>query len=302
MKILLTGGAGFIGSHLAEAMLAKGHKVVIIDNLATGKRAYIPPEATFYETDICDPQIEAVFETEQPDMVCHHAAQMSVLISMRKPLLDASTNILGGINLLNAAKNAGVQHVVFSSSGGTVYGEPAYLPVAESAPLLPLSPYGISKLTFEHYLRISGLSHTILRYANVYGPRQSPHGEAGVIAIFAERMLKGLDTVIYGDGNQERDFVYVSDVVAANLAALEGKIEGIFNIGTGVGTTINRIYNLVSQAADYPHPQHHAERKEGEVYKIILDCRHASTGLHWEAQIGLEEGIYQTVQFFRQQV
>lgn len=299
MKILLTGGAGFIGSHLAETMLTHGHEVVIIDNLTTGKRAYIPPQATFYEADICDPKIEDIFETEQPEVVCHHAAQMSVLISMRKPLLDASTNILGGINLLNAARNAGVQHFVFSSSGGTIYGEPTYLPVDESAPLLPLSPYGISKLAFEHYLRISGLSHTILRYANVYGPRQSPHGEAGVIAIFAERMLKGLDTVIYGDGNQERDFVYVSDVVAANLAALEGQIEGTFNIGTGIGTTINRIYELVSRAADYPHPRRHAERKEGEVYKIILDSRHANAVLRWEAQVGLEEGIDQTVQFFK---
>ncbi|KAB2903065.1 MAG: NAD-dependent epimerase/dehydratase family protein [Anaerolineae bacterium] len=302
MKILLTGGAGFIGSHLIEAMLRNGHDIVVIDDLSTGNRAYVPAEVVFYEMDIRDPKLVEIFEAEKPDVVCHHAAQMSVLISVREPLLDASTNILGSVNLLNAAKHVGVQHFVFASSGGTVYGEPTRLPSAENDPLLPLSPYGISKLTFEHYLRISGLRHTILRYANVYGPRQSPHGEAGVIAIFTERMFKEQETVIYGDGNQERDFVYVTDVVAANLAAIEQRIAGTFNIGTGIGTSVNRIYELVRHATHYPYPHRYAEAKKGEVYKIILDCQRAHEILHWRAQVKLEEGIAETVEFFRQQI
>lgn len=299
MKILLTGGAGFIGSHLAEAILQKGHQVVILDNLSTGKREYLPDGAVFYEVDIRDEKILDIFLTEQPDVVCHHAAQMSVLVSIREPMLDASVNILGGINLLNAAKQSGVKQIVFASSGGTVYGEPAYLPADENTPLLPLSPYGISKLTFEHYLRISGLKHTILRYANVYGPRQSPHGEAGVIAIFSERMMNGDETVIYGDGNQERDFIYVTDVAAANLAAIEQQIEGTFNIGTGEGTSVNRIYALVSRATGYPHPPHHTAAKQGEVYKTYLNCRHAHEQLHWRARVSLEEGISETVKHFK---
>lgn len=299
MKILLTGGAGFIGSHIAESLLEHGHQVVIVDNLVTGKREYIPDGAKFYEMDIRNNQILSVFQSELPDVVCHHAAQMSVLVSVREPMLDASVNVLGGINLLNAAKQSGVKHFVFASSGGTVYGEPKNLPVDEQAPLLPLSPYGISKLTFEHYLRISDINHTIFRYANVYGPRQSPHGEAGVIAIFSERMLQGEDTVIYGDGDQERDFVYVTDVAEANLKAIETSVEGTFNIGTGVGTSINQIYGFVSRAAGYSHPRHHTEAKQGEVYKIFLNCQHAYKTLGWDAEVSIEDGINRTVEFFK---
>ncbi len=299
MKVLVTGGAGFIGSHIAELLLQHGHDVVVIDNLVTGKRDYVPEKATFYQMDIRDEGILEVFQKEQPHAVCHHAAQMSVLVSVREPMLDASVNILGGINLLNAAQQSGVQQFLFASSGGTVYGEPDVLPVDENAPLLPLSPYGISKLSFEHYLRISPFKTTIFRYANVYGPRQSPHGEAGVIAIFAERMLNGDSTVIYGDGNQERDFIYVTDVAEANAIALEQSIEGTFNIGTGMGTSVNEIYRLVSTAADYPHPRTHTRAKQGEVYKNYLRCQHAYQTLNWQPHISLEAGVAETVAFFK---
>lgn len=295
MNVLVTGGAGFIGSHLAEALLAEGHRVAVVDNLSTGKRENIPAEAHFYEIDIRDAALGKVFAEEKPDVVCHHAAQMSVLISMREPTHDASHNIIGSLNVLGCAQASGVKRLIFASSGGTVYGEPQTLPVTEDHPTVPLSPYGISKLSFEHYLRISEVPHTILRYANVYGPRQNPHGEAGVISIFAERMTKGEEAFVFGDGEQMRDFVYVSDVVAANLAVIAADANGTFNIGTGYGTSINEIYDAVAKATGYPPPRQHLPAKAGEVYRIILDVNRAHTKLGWQATVDLPTGIQQTV-------
>lgn len=304
MKILLTGGAGFIGSHLAESFIEAGHQVVILDNLSTGRAEYLHPEADFYQMDIASDDLPEVFEREQPEVVCHHAAQMSVLVSVREPLLDAKTNILGSLNLLTCAQNFGARAFIFASSGGTVYGDAATLPTPESAPLLPLSPYGLSKMSFEHYLRLAAMTSplkiSILRYANVYGERQSPHGEAGVIAIFAEKMLRGEEVVIYGDGEQSRDFIYVGDVVRANLAALEspGPIE-TFNIGTGRAATVNQIFAHLAKLTNYPHPPQWADLKAGEVRHNLLDIQQARAHLGWAPQVDLEQGLARTVAALR---
>jgi UDP-glucose 4-epimerase len=304
MKILLTGGAGFIGSHLAEAFIAAGHQVVIVDKLSTGRAEYLHPAADFYQMDICSDDLPAVFERERPEVVCHHAAQMSVLVSLREPLLDAQTNILGSLNLLTCAQNYGARAFIFASSGGTVYGDAATLPTPESAPLLPLSPYGLSKMSFEHYLRLAAMTSplqiSILRYANVYGERQSPHGEAGVIAIFTEKMLRGEVVSIYGDGEQSRDFIYVGDVVRANLAALE-RPEPLqtFNIGTGRPTTVNQIFAHLAKLTHYPHSPEWLEVKAGEVRHNLLDIRQAGAHLGWAPEMPLAEGLARTVAAYR---
>lgn len=300
MKVLITGGAGFIGSHIADHLLGRGHEVAIVDNCSTGRREYVPTAARFYELDLRDSGLADVLKAERPDAICHHAAQMSVVHSLRDPYFDADNNILGGLNLLRAAVAVGVRQMVFASSGGTVYGEPVRLPAHEDDPTLPLSPYGVSKLTFEHYLRITpDLQTTCLRYANVYGPRQSSHGEAGVIAIFAEKMLRGEAPVIFGDGEQSRDFVYVSDVAAANVAALENGITGTYNIGTGQASTINQVTALLTQSTGFGGEIHHAAAKEGEVRHNVLDCTRARTALGWQASMGLAEGIAETVAWIR---
>jgi len=303
VKILVTGGAGFIGSNVADAYIGEGHDVVVVDNLASGNRANLNPAAKFYEVDIRSSDLLAVLEEERPEVVNHHAAHIDVRNSVADPLYDSSINISGSINLLEACRKTGVRKVVYSSTGGAMYGEPEYLPCDENHPIRPLSPYGASKHSVEHYIFMYranfGIDYTILRYPNVYGPRQDPYGEAGGIAIFTERMLKGEDTVINGTGDQERDFIYVGDCVSANLLALHAGGGREYNLGWGIGTTINEIWHSLKRATGYGKDPVYGPAKTGETYKIYLDTTRARTEFGWTAQTPLEEGITRTVDYFR---
>ncbi len=246
MKILITGGAGFIGSHITDAAIDAGMEVVIIDNLFTGKKENLNPCAKFYLADIRHKDIADIFADEKPDVVCHHAAQVSVRNSVEDPCLDAEINVVGSINVIDNCKKFGVKKIVFASSGGAIYGEQEKFPAPEDHPARPDSPYGAAKLSVEHYLyiykKVFGLKYIALRYSNVYGPRQDPHGEAGVVAIFTGKMLSGQTPFINGDGGQTRDYVYVKDVVQANMLAFQSDAEGPFNVGTGIETDVNRLY------------------------------------------------------------
>jgi len=305
MRILVTGGAGFIGSHVAEAYLAAGHEVAIVDDLSRGRRENVPAAARFYQGDICDRDfIEHVFARERPEVVNHHAAQMDVRRGVAEPAFDATVNILGSLALLEASVRHGVQRFIYASTAGAIYGEPERLPVAEDYPVNPISPYGISKHTVEHYLfawhRLYGLPYVVLRYGNVYGPRQSSKGEAGVFAIFFERMLAGLRPVIYGDGSKLRDYVYIDDVVRANLLALDRGTGEIFNIATGVATSDYEVFCQVRQALglDGVEPDY-APRRPGEVERIVLDIGRARQRLGWQPEVPLEEGTRRTGVYFR---
>jgi UDP-glucose 4-epimerase len=303
LKILVTGGAGFIGSHVVETYLQHGYQVVIVDDLSTGRESNLNPAAAFYKMDIRDPKLAEVFEAERPNFVNHHAAQMDVRRSIVEPLFDADVNILGSINLIECARRFGVKRFVYISTGGAVYGEPEYLPCDEGHPINPICQYGASKHTVEHYLymyRINyGLEYTVLRYPNVYGPRQDPHGEAGVVAIFTGQMLSGKQVVITGDGEQERDFVYVGDCARANLLALVTGKSGIYNLGSGKGTTVNEIYQQLKEITAYPLDAVHGPAKVGETRKIFLDAGKAHKELDWDQAVDLREGLERTVAYFR---
>lgn len=305
LKILVTGGAGFIGSHVVDALLEAGHEVVIVDDLSTGRASNINPRARFYRMDIRDPHLSEVFEQERFDIVNHHAAQMDVRKSVADPLFDADVNIRGSLNLLECARKSGVRKIVYISTGGAVYGEPEYLPCDEAHPVNPICPYGASKHTVEHYLYmyrvLYGLAYAVLRYPNVYGPRQDPNGEAGVVAIFIGQMLAGKQPTIFGSGEQERDFVYVGDCARANLLAMEDHVQGIFNIGSGRGTTINQIYALLSEITGYRRPPVYGPPRAGETFRIFLDATKARREMGWEPQVSLEEGLRRTVAYFRTQ-
>jgi len=306
MKILVTGGAGFIGSHVVDIYIAEGHDVVVVDDLSTGRRENLNPRAIFYHADIRDEEaLERVFATERPECVNHQAARANVRESMEKPVLYADVNILGSLNLLQMCRKYGVRKVIYASTGGAVYGEPQYLPVDEHHPINPLDPYGASKHHVEHYLYLYkanwDLSYTVLRYPNVYGPRQDPYGEAGVVAIFANQMLHGAQPIINGSGEQERDFVYVGDIARANLLALTRGDNDIFNLGSGAGTSINEIFNYLKEATGYQGPEKHGPAKLGEVFKIYLDADKARKGLEWEPVVSLQEGLARTVEYFRAQ-
>ncbi|MFZ1502424.1 MAG: NAD-dependent epimerase/dehydratase family protein, partial [Nitrospira sp.] len=249
MKVLVTGGAGFIGSHVVDRLLQEGHEVVVVDNLVTGKRKNVPKAAQFYKLDIENPKLERVFRNERPSVVFHLAAQMNVRRSVEDPMFDAQVNVLGTLNVLEQASKHGARKVIFSSSGGAIYGEQLAFPAPETHITQPLSPYGISKLCGEHYLsyyhRLSGIQIVSLRYANVYGPRQDPEGEAGVVAIFIQKMLRGEQAVVNGNGRQTRDFVFVEDVVESNLMAMGPEVEGVYNVGTGIETSVNDLFKIV---------------------------------------------------------
>ena len=303
VKVLVTGGAGFIGSHVVDAYLDSDYEVVVVDDLSTGRLSNLNPAATFYEMDIRSPQLSEVFEREQPDYVNHHAAQMDVRRSVADPLFDAEVNIQGSINLFECARKYGVKNLVYISSGGAVYGEPEYLPCDEDHPVKPICQYGASKHTVEHYLyiyqKLYGLNYVILRYANVYGPRQDPLGEAGVVAIFTGRMLSGKQVVINGDGRQERDFVYVADCARANLLALQdSNLNQAFNLGSGQGTSINQIFALLKDITQFPRAEVHGPAKLGETRRIFLDASRAKRELNWAPEIGLKEGLEKTVAYF----
>ena len=303
-KILVTGGAGFIGSHVVDLFIAQGFEVVIVDDLSTGRASNLNPAAKFYKMDIRDPKIREVFETEKPDYVSHHAAQMDVRRSVAQPLFDADVNILGSINLIEAAKTVNLKRFIYISTGGAVYGEPERVPVEETDPINPICQYGASKHTVEHYLFMYhynyGLKYTVLRYPNVFGPRQDPHGEAGVVAIFTGKMMAGEQVVINGDGEQTRDYVYVGDCARANLlaATVEHK-PGIYNIGWGLPSSVNDIFSALAKVTGYTHPAQNGPAKVGETRHIYLNAAKAKKDLGWVPTISLEEGLTRTVEYFK---
>ena len=300
--VLVTGGAGFIGSHLVDRLLSLGHRVVVVDDLSTGRLRNLNKGATFYHSSITHPGLDEIFAREQPAVVSHHAAQISVANSVRDPVKDAEVNIQGTLRLVELSRKYGVEKVIFSSSGGTIYGEPRYHPCDENHPIDPLSPYALSKHVAEEYLGLYHhtyrLNYVILRYGNVYGPRQDPHGEAGVVAIFTLAMLEGKQPRIYGTGEQERDFICVDDVVDANVLAMEGG-QGEYNIGTGQGTSVNRVFELLKGIVKYKWSPVYGPARTGEVFKISLDYSKFEKAFGWTPKVSLEEGMKRTVEFFR---
>jgi len=310
-NILVTGGAGFIGSHVADAYLAEGHDVWIVDDLSSGRRSNLPADAHFVEMDIRDPGLRNLFREVRFDLVNHHAAQIDVRVSVANPAKDAGINLLGLLNIAEAAVEVGTRRIVFVSSGGVVYGEPEQVPTPETAPKLPLSPYGVTKLAGEYYLNyyrmVRGVEYVALRYSNVFGPRQDPHGEAGVVAIFCDRLLAGEPLTIFGDGEQTRDYVYVRDVVAGNMlaSALEmGDERGLdaraFNVGTGVGTSVLRLAEVLEGIAGSGTARNHEPERPGELRHSTLD-----SGLirsrGWSPAYTLEEGLEETYQHIASQ-
>lgn len=304
MKVLVTGGAGFIGSHVVDRLIEAGHDVVVVDNLSTGRKSNLNPKAKFYQVDLRSPELEQVFETERPEVVDHHAAQMDVRRSVADPLYDADINVMGGLKVLNAAVKYGVRKVIHISSGGAVYGEPVYLPCDEKHPVQPLCPYGATKYMLELYLymykQTYGLDYSVIRYPNVYGPRQDPAGEAGVIAIFAGRMLENKPVTIYGSGEQVRDYVFVKDCARANLMLLEKGSGCVYNLGFGIGTTVNQVFDGLKEVTGYTQAATYAPGRAGETFQIYLDATRARQDLGWEPTVPLKEGLRQTVEYFRQ--
>ncbi len=304
MKVLVTGGAGFIGSHVADAYVNAGHQVVIVDDLSSGSRDNLNPKAKFYQTDIRGDQIEGIFQREKFDVVNHHAAQMDVRRSVADPKFDASVNVTGSLSLLESSRKNGVKKVIFASTGGAIYGEQDSFPANEDHPQRPISPYGVTKLAVEKYLfvykAIYGLEYVALRYANVYGPRQNPFGEAGVVAIFAHKMLKGEQPVINGDGKQTRDYVYVADVVQANLLALDYHQSGVFNVGTGVEIDVNAVFRKLRKYLNPECREEHGPAKPGEQLRSVISCSRIKKELGWTPSTKLEEGLYLAAEYFKQ--
>jgi UDP-glucose 4-epimerase len=302
VRALVTGGAGFIGSHITDALVDAGHTVTVVDDLSRGRREQVNPAATFVELDITSPDLARAFAEAKPDIVFHHAAQIDVRESVRDPIHDADVNVVGTVNVLRAAIDVGARRVVFASSGGAIYGDTDTLPTPEDHATRPESPYGTAKLCAEAYggtfSRQAGLEFVGLRYANVYGPRQDPHGEAGVVAIFATRLVHGTAIVINGDGGQTRDYVHVHDVVRANLAAVDGPA-GVYNIGTGVETDVNTLYRMLAEAAGVDAAAEHGPAKPGEQRRSCLDTTAAREHLGWNATVSFADGVRSTVEYFR---
>jgi UDP-glucose 4-epimerase len=303
MRILVTGGAGFIGSHIVDAYIEQGHQVVVIDDLSTGHIENVNPKARFLEMDVRESGLSDLFAKERFDVVNHQAARGNVRASMEDPLVYADVNVRGGVNLLECSRKYRVRKFIYSSTGGCVYGELQYLPADEKHPIAPRDPYGASKASFELYLPVFavnyGLKYTIFRYPNVYGPRQDPLGEAGVVSIFTGQMLRGIQPVINGDGEQERDYVFVGDVAYANLLALTDGDNEVFNLGWGIGTSVNTIFHHLKSITNTNVKEIHGPPMLGEVRKSCLDASKAKNGLGWEPRVELEEGLRRTVDFFR---
>ena len=306
MRILVTGGAGFIASAITDTYLALGHDVAVVDDLSSGSADNVDPRARCYRVDVRSAELDAVFARERPEVVSHHAAQVSVRRSVEAPSLDAEVNVLGSIQVLEAARRHGTRRVVFASTGGAIYGEQSGPPADERHPCRPRSPYAVAKLAVEHYLdyyrATHGLDPVVLRYANVYGPRQDPHGEAGVVAIFMQRIVAGQAPTIYSDGEQVRDFVYVDDVVAANVAALSVANDGdalpIFNVGTGTGTSVNTLWRILRELATPEVTVQHAPDRPGDVRRSVLDPGRAAHGLGWRPTVDVPEGLRRTWAWF----
>jgi len=304
-RALVTGGAGFIGSHLADGLLARGAEVCVLDDLSTGRRDNVPEGASFVKGDICEEAcLREVLEQARPDVVFHLAAQMDVRRSVREPLFDATTNILGSLRLLLACIKYGVRRIIYSSSGGAAYGDVSRLPVSENAPPRPISEYGASKVAVEHYLSVYHCRRAIetvaLRYPNVFGPRQRPDGEAGVVAIFAGRLLRGEACEIFGDGTKTRDYVYITDIVRGTLLGLKAPSGSVYNLGTGCGTSDQQVYDSVAQALDAEASPEYRPFRSGEVRHIALDARAAARDLGWRVEVSFEEGIREVVEWLRQ--
>lgn len=304
MKVLVTGGAGFIGSHIVDMLIEEGSEVIVVDNLSTGNENNINSEAKFYKIDIQDPELGSIYRDEKPDYVCHQAAQIDVRRSVSDPIYDANINVLGSLNVFQNSIKYDVKKVIFASSGGAVYGEQETFPAPETHPARPISPYGITKLVAEHYLyyykKVFNLDYVALRYANVYGPRQDPFGEAGVVSIFIQKMLKGEQTIINGDGEQTRDFVYVKDVARSNILAIKNTMsENIFNIGTAVETSVNEIFNHIRNAINPSIEEKHGPSKMGEQKRSVIDCSKAKEILHWEPVHLLDDGLESTCDYFK---
>jgi UDP-glucose 4-epimerase len=306
MKVLITGGAGFIGSHVADAYIEAGHDVTILDNLATGNTKNIPEKAKFYLLDIGSRELDRLFELEKPEIVDHHAAQISVTASTRDPIVDARVNALGMLNLLGTAVRHSIKKFIFSSTGGAIYGDTEDMPTPEEHPPQPISPYGIHKFLGEHYLRFYadqyGLAYTVLRYANVYGPRQNPLGEAGVVSIFITALLKGETPTVFAYPEEPegmlRDYVYVEDVARANLQAADRGTGELINIGTGISTTTEALYRRICSFFKNPPEAKSGEARPGEMRRSCLDIRKAKEILKWEPSVDLEEGLSRTVKYF----
>lgn len=303
MNILVTGGAGFIGSHLVDRLVDLGHAVVTVDDLSTGKQQHLNATSDFRQADIRTDQLLLAFEEFKPEVVFHVAAHASVSESVRDPWHDADINILGTINVAHACALHGVRRLVFSSTGGALYGEPEYLPADETHPIRPLSPYGASKAAAEAFIssmsRLAGVRYSVLRYGNVYGPRQDPFGEAGVVAIFTQALLAGEAPTIFGDGLQERDYIYVDDVVDANVRAMGIEGDGTFNIGTGQATNVLEVFGAIAAVTGYAKPPLHGDSRAGDVRRIYLDCKRANQKLGWSAEVDLRAGITRTVASMR---
>lgn len=305
MKILVTGGAGFIGSHLVDELIKSNNQVVVVDDLSSGKKRNVHPKANFVKIDIRSKQLERTFKKYKPRIVFHLGAQKSVKKSVADPAVDADINILGSINILEQCKRYHVKKVVFSSTGGAMYGDTRIIPTPEAHPELPVSPYGIAKLSVEKYLYYYqynfGLSFVSLRYANVYGPRQDPEGEAGVVAIFLDRILQNRQPFINGHGRQTRDYIYVADVIKANILAMKNKINSIYNVGTGVETSVNKLYDIISNISRSKYLKKHGQALPGEQQRSCLSYKKFKRMTGWRPKIKLEEGLEKTYDWFNKQ-
>lgn len=305
MRILVTGGAGFIGSNLVDALIEKGHTVAVADNLSTGNIAHINPNAKFYKLDILTPDLKTAFDDFKPEAVYHEAAQIDVQKSVKEPGFDANINIIGSINVLENCVAAGVKKLIYASSAA-VYGPPEYLGIDENHPVNPISYYGISKHTPEHYIKtysvLFGLNYTILRYANVYGIRQDPKGEGGVVSIFVDKMLKAQDAYIFGDGKQTRDFVYVKDIVGANLAALNAGDGEIINIGTGVTTDVNELFAALKEISGVNKEPIYQPARKGDILHSYFNVNKAAQVLNWKAQYSLKKGLSETFNYYKEKM
>lgn len=302
MKILVTGGAGFIGSHVTDAYCDEGHEVLIVDNMAFGKEENINPKAKFYQIDITSDELTKLIEKEKFDVINHHAAQMNIRMSVDDPAFDANTNIIGSLKIYEAARKNGVKKIIFASTGGAIYGDQDFFPADENHPQRPCSPYGIAKLANEKYLdyyaQVYGIQTVIFRYTNVFGPRQNPLGEAGVVAIFADKMLSGKQPVINGDGKNTRDYVYVSDLVRANVLALGEETSGIYNICTNTERDVNEIFHTLKEILRSDFDEYHGPEKKGEQRRSVCSYDKIKNDLGWKPEVDFMDGMRATAEFF----